>query len=122
MHIESLLRDAASQLNSISETPALDAELLLMHLLNVPRSYLYMHAEQAVDDSLKCQYHMLIQKRKTGFPVAYLLGKKSFWSLDLTVTEDTLIPRPETELIFELVLKKKFTKNDLKKLDLVNGS
>ncbi|MGE3920103.1 MAG: peptide chain release factor N(5)-glutamine methyltransferase, partial [Gammaproteobacteria bacterium] len=49
-------------------------------------------------------------------------GKKSFWSLDLTVTEDTLIPRPETELIFELVLKKKFTKNDLKILDLGTGS
>src|SRR6187455_107567 len=74
-----------------------DAELLLAHLLSRPRAWLYAHGDEPIPPELASRYEALLQRRATGEPVAYLVGRREFWSLDLEVTPDTLVPRPETE-------------------------
>ncbi|MHB8471711.1 MAG: peptide chain release factor N(5)-glutamine methyltransferase [Gammaproteobacteria bacterium] len=83
-----------------------DAEILLAAVLEQARSYLYAHADQTVTTAQATKFHALIERRAAGEPVAYLLGRREFWSMDLLVTADTLIPRPETELLVELALQK----------------
>ena len=103
--IASALASAVHELSSSSQTAQLDAEVLLGHVLHVSRSYLIAFSERelsAEDDALFAQ---LIQQRCQGVPVAYLVGHSEFWSLDLVVTPDTLIPRSDTELLVELVLE-----------------
>ena len=87
-----------------SETPELDAELLLMHVLEKPRAFLYAHGNYILKPQQLIALECLVSKRAAGMPMAYLLGEREFWSLLLYVTKDTLIPRPETELLIELVL------------------
>ncbi len=82
----------------------LEAELLLAHVLGTPRSRLKSHPETAVDDRATRRYLELIQRRVAGEPLAYLTGRREFWSLDLAVTPAVLIPRPETELLVERAL------------------
>jgi release factor glutamine methyltransferase len=81
-----------------------DAELLLAHLLSRPRSWLYAHGDEAMAPELALRFAALLQRRAQGEPVAYLVGRREFWSLDLEVTPATLVPRPETELLVELGL------------------
>lgn len=85
---------------------ARDAEILLAAVLERSRSYLYAHADQTLTTAQATKFHTLIERRATGEPVAYLLGRREFWSMDLRVNADTLIPRPETELLVELALQK----------------
>lgn len=75
-----------------------------------------------MDKAQSKHFTSLIEKRLTGYPVAYLLGTKAFWTLDLLVTPDVLIPRPETELLVETVLEKIQDINNPKILDLGTGS
>lgn len=82
----------------------LDAEVLLAHALQKPRSYLHAWPEAELDHEQATLFHDLIGQRAAGRPVAYLTGHREFWSLDLEVTPDTLIPRPETELLVEQAL------------------
>jgi release factor glutamine methyltransferase len=82
----------------------LDSEILLAHVLNTSRSYLHAFSEREMNPKEEQHFDTLIQKRLQGMPIAYLTGHREFWSLDLQVTQDTLIPRPETELLVELVL------------------
>jgi release factor glutamine methyltransferase len=89
-----------------SSTPLLDAEVLLAHVLGVQRAYLYTYPEQILSEEEQSYFDNLIEKRAQGWPIAYLTGHCEFWSLDLIVTPDTLIPRPETELLIDLALKK----------------
>jgi release factor glutamine methyltransferase len=100
--IVDLLRWARRELNS-SE---LDADILLAHVLNVSRSYLLAFSERELTEDEKKQFEKLIAERKKKIPIAYLTGHREFWSLDFIVTSDTLIPRPETELLVELILQK----------------
>lgn len=102
--IKQTLATAITQLIHLTQTPSLDAEILLAHLLKVQRSYLYAHLDQLLTDSELSSYTALIKKRTQGTPIPYLTGHCEFWSLDLLVTPDTLIPRPETELLVELIL------------------
>ncbi len=83
---------------------ALDAEVLLAHVLNVTRSYLLAFPERELTEVEIKQFEKLIEQRKQKIPIAYLTGHREFWSLDLIVTPDTLIPRPETELLVERIL------------------
>lgn len=83
-----------------------DAELLLLHLIDQPRSWLIGHADDMLPPDLLARYGELIERRVAGEPVAYLLGRRGFWTLDLEVTPDTLIPRPDTELLVELALQR----------------
>lgn len=82
----------------------LEAELLLVHALGKPRSWLIAHADDALDDAQASTFSALVERRRQGEPVAYITGHRGFWTLELEVTPATLIPRPETELLVELAL------------------
>ena len=88
-----------------SDTPALDAELLLAHVLEKPRSYLLTWPERELSAQQYAAFDALLQRRQRGEPVAYLLGNQGFWSLELQVSADTLIPRPDTERLVEVALE-----------------
>ena len=96
---------ATRQLATHTESARLDAELLLCTVLEKPREYLYSWPEKDTTSQQQTDYQSLIEKRITGVPLAYLTGKKEFWSHIFEVTPDTLIPRPDTELIVEQSLK-----------------
>ena len=97
-----------------------DAEILLCHALACERAYLYTWPHRAVAAAVEKQFLDLIVARAEGMPVAYLTGKREFWSLDFKVTRDTLIPRPETELLVAYVLRT-FPQAALDVLDLGTG-
>lgn len=87
-----------------TELARLDAELLLARALGQDRSYLYTWPERQLDDEALTRFGELLARRMSGEPVAYILGERGFWTLDLKVSADTLIPRPETELLVEAAL------------------
>ncbi|MDH4583305.1 peptide chain release factor N(5)-glutamine methyltransferase [Pseudomonas sp. BN415] len=87
-----------------SPTPRLDAELLLAAALGKPRSFLHTWPERVVSSEVAERFASYLQRRRMGEPVAYILGHQGFWSLDLEVAPDTLIPRPDTELLVETAL------------------
>lgn len=99
-----------------------DAEWLLLHVLGRPRSWLFAHATDLVDHTLVARYTDLLARRAQGEPVAYILGQRGFWTLDLAVSPDTLIPRPETELLVELALARLSIGQPLRIADLGTGS
>ncbi len=120
--IEGLLAKARSRLTHCSDSPLLDAEILLSHLLKKNRSYLLTWPEKSVSPSIQNEFYQLLARRQNKEPVAYLIGRWSFWDLDLMVTPDTLIPRPETELLVETALKFLAANPAPKILDLGTGS
>ncbi|HVI60317.1 MAG TPA: peptide chain release factor N(5)-glutamine methyltransferase [Luteimonas sp.] len=81
-----------------------EAALLLAHLLGRDRGWLYAHGDAAVPAEAAGRFEALVARRAAGEPVAYLVGRRGFWRFDLAVTPDTLVPRPETELLVELAL------------------
>jgi len=83
----------------------LDKDLLLAYLLGVDRVYLRTHHPMTLTSEQQAQYDALLARRAAGEPLAYIIGKKEFWSLELEVTPDTLIPRPDTEILVETVLQ-----------------
>ena len=83
-----------------------DAEALLLHVLGQLRSWLFAHADDALDTDVQATFEALVARRAAGEPVAYLTGRRGFWTLELEVTPATLIPRPETELLVELALER----------------
>ena len=103
MTIAELLQ-AAAEANQHSDTALLDSELLLGHVLGVERTHLKTWPERSVDDAVQRRFTHLMQRRVSGEPVAYLIGTQGFWTLELEVSEATLIPRPETELLVEVAL------------------
>lgn len=118
--IRDLLRQAATLLPA--ESARLDAEVLLAACLGKPRSYLHAWPEHVVDDTVLRQYTDWITRRAAGEPVAHLTGMREFWSLPLTITPDTLIPRPETETLVELTLARMATGTPCRIADLGTGS
>ncbi|MDO8954902.1 MAG: peptide chain release factor N(5)-glutamine methyltransferase [Gammaproteobacteria bacterium] len=102
--ITRLLQQATLALLASSDTAKLDAELLLAHALQQPRTYLYTWPEQSVNPEQIHAFLSLVDKRIAGQPIAYLLGNREFWSLSLEVNPKVLIPRPETELLVETAL------------------
>lgn len=94
----------ADRLAAVTATPRLDVEVLLAHVLQCPRSWLYSRPEHHIDDSQHEAFMAMLARRVQGEPVAYLTGHQAFWTLDLTVTPAVLIPRPETELLVEQAL------------------
>lgn len=99
-----------------------DAELLLLHLIDQPRSWLIAHADDVLTPDLLARYGELIARRVAGEPVAYLVGHRGFWTLDLEVTPDTLIPRSDTELLVELALQRLPQDMSCRVADLGSGS
>ena len=117
--IDQLLARAA-QIDS--PTAQLDAELLLAFVLDKPRSYLYTWPEKVVSEPHIARYMALLERRLCGEPIAYLLGRQGFWTLDLQVAEHTLIPRADTELLVEAALQLADAQTALQVLDLGTGS
>ncbi|WP_202844497.1 peptide chain release factor N(5)-glutamine methyltransferase [Luteimonas saliphila] len=99
-----------------------EAEILLAHALRKPRGWLYAHASDALDTADASRFETLLSRRQAGEPVAYLCGRRGFWTLDLAVTPDTLVPRPETELLVELALAQLPEDRELELADLGTGS
>ena len=91
-----LLASATSVLAAISDSAALDAEVLLAHALGSHRARLKSHADEEPSDAQCTLYARLIERRASGQPVAYIVGYKEFWSLRFRVNEAVLVPRPET--------------------------
>jgi len=118
--IAQALRQASKQLHA-SNTPQLDAEILLMHVLGKPRSHLHAWPEAPLDTGQLTRFESLLAKRATGHPVAHLTGHQEFWSLDLEVTTHTLIPRPDTELLVEQALAQLPADQPLRILDAGTG-
>ena len=98
-----LLENGEKALKQTSPTPRLDSEILLANILKMERIYFY--TKEIFPNRKEVQeYHKDIKKRAKGMPIAYLIGSKEFWSLNMQVNKDTLIPRPETEHLVELAL------------------
>ena len=100
--VAELLREGAARLPG--EDARFDAEQLLLHVLGVDRAWLFAHATDAVADDARQRFEQLLRHRAEGQPLAYLTGRRGFWTLDLQVNPATLIPRPETELLVEQAL------------------
>jgi release factor glutamine methyltransferase len=96
--------------------------LLLAHVLGVSRAWLVAHAEDEIGDEKRAAFEALIARRAHGEPVAYLTGSRGFHTLELHVTPDVLIPRPETELLVELALQRIPRDAELRVADLGTGS
>ena len=94
----------SAKLQSTSDSPLLDCELLLCHVLEVNRTWLRTWPENQVSSAQQSLFISLLDQRIEGMPIAYLVGSRGFWSMDLKVSSDTLIPRPETELLIEIAL------------------
>lgn len=120
--IQICLKQATQELTEISDSAQLDAELLLAYCLGKNRTYLHTWPEKELNNSQLNQFNTLINKRMTDYPIAYILGEKPFWSFELTVTPDVLIPRPETELLVEIALNKIKDIKQPRILDLGTGS
>lgn len=103
-----------------TESPEVDSDVLLCHVLACQTTYLHTWSDRLLSTEQQDQFERYVQQRFTGMPVAHITGKRGFWSLDLKVTEATLIPRADTELLVELALKK--LTPDMVVADLGTGS
>ncbi|MDR7134898.1 release factor glutamine methyltransferase [Lysobacter niastensis] len=114
--IDAVLRNARPRLG-----PG-EAELLLAHALQRPRTWLFAHADDPIPEDAAGRFAALVERREAGEPVAYLTGRRGFWRFDLRVTQATLIPRPETERLVELALERIPSDADITLADLGTGS
>jgi release factor glutamine methyltransferase len=122
MLLLSCWRWALQELKGISPSAYLDVELLLAHVLCLTRAQLHSQLPESVLTKEQQKIiKQLITRRQSGEPIAYLLGRQEFWSLSFEVTPEVLIPRPETELLVQLVLDA-YTTHQRKIVDLGTGS
>lgn len=122
MQIAGALKQAEVVLAPVSDSARRDAEVLLCHVLGESLTYLRTWPERELPAEKQHEFDALIRKRQLGEPVAYLTGEREFWSLPFLVTSDTLIPRPETELLVEQTLAVLAADQQQKVLDLGTGS
>jgi len=94
----------SSQLIDVSDSPRLDIEIFLTHILQKNRTYLFTWPEKELTEDQANQFNQFFSRRLTGEPVAHIIGQREFWSLPLIVNNSTLIPRPDTELLVEAAL------------------
>jgi len=120
--IDAVLAGAVARLAEVSESARLDAEILLARTTDMPRSYLFAHPEDELDEHSFERFAALLKRRADGEPMAYIMGTREFWSHELIVNAATLVPRPETELLVDLALREIPRKADWRILDLGTGS
>ena len=123
MIIENILNKAYQKLNNANIRNAnLDCEILLSNIINQKREYVILNSKKSLDKKNVNIFNNLIERRKKGEPVAYLINEKEFWKETFYVDNTVLIPRPDTELLIESVMK--YTKRDSKLhvLDIGTGS
>lgn len=95
----------STELDAVSDSARLDIELLLCHVLQKNRTYLFTWPDKTLSTEQAESFFQFFNRRKSGEPIAHILGQREFWSLPLAVNNSTLIPRPDTELLVELVLE-----------------
>ncbi len=122
MQIEALLKNASQRLAPLYESALLDAQLLLAQVLEVSTSYFYTWPDKVVDDVQLVAFEALLARRLAGEPIAYILERQAFWTLDLEVSPCTLIPRADTERLVEVALTKVPTQAASRILDLGTGT
>ena len=129
MTYQQWLADAAQALNQINptENSKVDALVLLQHATGKSRTQILAFDETEIDEKVRLKLTALLDRRLKGEPIAYILGEKEFWSLPLNVSEGTLIPRPDTEILVEKALQialEKLEKNPphFRILDLGTGT
>lgn len=113
------LRDAAQRLSDISDSPRLDAELLMAHGLQIDRSELLL---KLPDLKAPAEFSALVERRLKSEPIAHIIGQKEFWGLDFQVTPDVLIPRPDSELLIEEAVRIYASAPPQRIVDLGTGS
>lgn len=122
MNIHQALQKGKLLLEIDCPTPTIDSELLLCFSLKKPRSFLYSHPEYELNQDEEKSFLSYLERRFKGEPIAYIIGKKDFWTITLEVNANTLIPRPETELLVEISLNLLSAKKEGTILDLGTGS
>jgi release factor glutamine methyltransferase len=120
--IEEAVSDATERLREVSDAARLEAELLLARAIDMPRSFLFAHAEDELDVDALQRLDETVARRLAGEPMAYITGIKEFWSMELAVSPATLVPRPETELLVDVALRDIPRKAEWDILDLGTGS
>ncbi|MBF6058305.1 peptide chain release factor N(5)-glutamine methyltransferase [Thiomicrorhabdus heinhorstiae] len=123
--IESALRSAKQAFIDLglTDSPQLDAEILLAHVLKQNRTYLFTWNDKELNSAQLNEFNALCRQRLSGEPIAHLTGSREFWGMELNVTAATLIPRPDTETLVESVLQKCLTPGSGKHLlDMGTGS
>ena len=123
MNLVKALFDAKNELKEGgSKSPILDCEIIMSKVLGVDRSYVLLNSETCLKKEKFDYFKHLIKQRLNGKPVAYLIEKKEFWKHEFEIKKDILIPRPDTEILVEEVLKITKNKFNLKVLDIGVGS
>ena len=123
MNIQSALTEGLNILKNKSILSAkLDSEILMAKALGKKREYIILNNDKIIKEQNLEYFKKLVQERATRKPIAYLLNKKSFWNSEFNVNKNTLIPRPDTEIILEQILKFTKNKNYLNILDIGVGS
>ena len=123
MNIENILNEGINilQKNKIAN-PQLDSEILLSNSIKRDKKHIILNPKEVLNSEQLGKFKSLIERRKKGEPIAYLINKKEFWKDEFFVNKDVLIPRPDSELIIEQVLKINSKDNQLQILDIGTGS
>ena len=123
MNIENILKEGIKilQKNKIAN-PQLDSEILLSNSIKRDKKHIILNPKEVLNSEQLGKFKNLIERRKKGEPIAYLINKKEFWKDEFFVNKDVLIPRPDSELIIEQVLKINSKDNQLQILDIGTGS
>ena len=123
MNIKNILDKATSDLNKFNIINAyLDSEILLSQAINKDRKYIILNLKEHIDEKYLSVFSDLVNRRKKGEPIAYILNNKEFWNETFYVDKNVLIPRPDTEIIVEQVLRISKKKSQLQLLDIGVGS
>ncbi len=108
-------------LSPVSDNPLLEVEIILCHVLNIGREHLYLVEDNMIDEVSLQEIQKILQKRLTGYPIFYIIGKKEFFGIEFQIDENVLIPRPETEILVEKALSISGNKKN-EVLDIGTGS
>ena len=123
MNIEKAINQASKILkDSNIKTAKLDSEILMCKVIKKDRKFIILNLRDEMRKDYLDDFNNLIEQRSKGRPIAHLLGKKCFWKNDFKITKDVLVPRPDTELIIEEILKLTKNRDNLKVLDIGVGS
>ena len=123
MNIQEAITNGVSKLkNKNISTAHLDSEILMAKTINKDRKYIILNNKEILKKENLKYFNELIKKRSFGKPISYLINKKYFWNYEFFVTQDTLIPRPDTELTIEQILKLTKHRNKMNILDIGVGS
>jgi release factor glutamine methyltransferase len=126
LEIKDLIRMGIKKLDRRKySNPPLECVLLLAYLLDVDKTYIYIHNNEEVPSSVEDKYFSLIDERRKGYPIQYILKEKEFMGISFYIEEGVLIPRPDTEVLVQYVLDyidEKYKEGDIKVVELGTGS